>query len=52
MILIGNDEEQGQQIFKLDPAGYYTGFRATAAGQKQVESINFVSILALLPSLS
>jgi len=43
MILIGNDAELGPQIFKLDPAGYYVGFKATAAGQKQTESINFVS---------
>jgi 20S proteasome subunit alpha 1 len=40
MILIGIDPERGPQVFKLDPAGYYVGFKATAAGQKQQESIN------------
>jgi len=40
MILIGNDPELGPQIFKLDPAGYFVGFHATAAGQKQQESMN------------
>lgn len=40
MILIGQDAERGPQIFKLDPAGYFVGFHATAAGQKQQESMN------------
>jgi len=40
MILIGYDPERGSQIFKLDPAGYFVGFHATAAGQKQQESMN------------
>jgi 20S proteasome subunit alpha 1 len=40
MILIGVDFEVGPQIFKLDPAGYFVGFHATAAGQKQQEAMN------------
>lgn len=40
MILIGIDDELGPQCFKLDPAGYFVGFHATAAGQKQQEAIN------------
>jgi len=40
MILIGIDFEMGPQIFKLDPAGYFVGFHATAAGQKQQEAMN------------
>lgn len=40
MILIGIDPEFGPQIFKLDPAGYFVGFHATAAGQKQQEAMN------------
>jgi 20S proteasome subunit alpha 1 len=40
MILIGEDPELGPQIFKLDPAGYFVGFHATAAGQKQQEAMN------------
>lgn len=40
MILIGIDPEHGPQVFKLDPAGYFIGFHATAAGQKQQEAMN------------
>ena len=40
MIIIGHDEFLGPQVFKLDPAGYFVGFHATAAGQKQQESMN------------
>ncbi|KAL7424229.1 Proteasome subunit YC7alpha/Y8 (protease yscE subunit 7) [Cryptotrichosporon argae] len=42
MILIGPDDERGPQVFKLDPAGYYVGYKATAAGQKQTEATNFL----------
>ncbi|GAW09640.1 20s proteasome subunit [Lentinula edodes] len=40
MILIGIDAEYGPQCFKLDPAGYFVGYHATAAGQKQQEAMN------------
>jgi len=40
MIIIGIDSEFGPQCFKLDPAGYFVGFHATAAGQKQQEAMN------------
>ena len=40
MVLIGIDEEFGPQCFKLDPAGYFVGFHATSAGQKQQEAMN------------
>lgn len=40
MVLIGLDPEHGPQVFKLDPAGYFIGFHATAAGQKQQEAMN------------
>lgn len=40
MIVIGIDAEFGPQCFKLDPAGYFVGFHATAAGQKQQEAMN------------
>ncbi|KXS09956.1 N-terminal nucleophile aminohydrolase [Gonapodya prolifera JEL478] len=42
MILIGYDDERGPQLFKSDPAGYYVGYRATAAGQKQQEALNYL----------
>lgn len=40
IILIGYDDELGPQLFKCDPAGYYVGYRATAAGAKQQEALN------------
>lgn len=40
MILIGIDPEHGPQCFRLDPAGYFVGFHATSAGQKQQEAMN------------
>jgi 20S proteasome subunit alpha 1 len=44
MMIVGldSDAERGPQVFKVDPAGYYVGFRATAAGVKQTEAINFL----------
>lgn len=42
MILIGFDEENGPQVFKTDPAGYYCGFKATSAGSKQLEANGFL----------
>jgi 20S proteasome subunit alpha 1 len=44
MIIVGldSDPERGPQIFKVDPAGYFVGFRATAAGVKQTEAINYL----------
>ncbi|ODN83442.1 hypothetical protein L202_01582 [Cryptococcus amylolentus CBS 6039] len=42
MILIGQDDERGPQLFKLDPAGYFTGYKATSSGQKQTESANYL----------
>ncbi|KAI8968541.1 nucleophile aminohydrolase [Mycotypha africana] len=40
MILVGFDEELGPQLYKCDPAGYYVGYKATAAGAKQQEALN------------
>jgi 20S proteasome subunit alpha 1 len=42
MILIGHDEELGPQLYKCDPAGYYVGYKATSAGAKQQESLNYL----------
>lgn len=42
MIVIGVDIELGPQVYKCDPAGYYCGFKATAAGVKQTEATSFL----------
>lgn len=42
MILCSYDDEAGPQLFKCDPAGYYVGYTACAAGQKQQECFNFL----------
>ncbi|AMD22257.1 HGL083Wp [Eremothecium sinecaudum] len=39
LTFISVDEETGPAIYKCDPAGYYTGYKATAAGPKQHELI-------------
>lgn len=41
-ILFAIDEELGPQLFKTDPAGYYVGYKATAAGAKEQEAVNFL----------
>ena len=37
---ISIDEEKGPQLFKVDPAGYYVGYKACAAGSKEQEATN------------
>jgi len=41
-MLIGIDEERGPQLFKVDPAGYYVGYKAASAGAKDQEADNFL----------
>lgn len=36
------DESRGPQIFKCDPAGYYTGVKAVATGPKQQEATTYL----------
>lgn len=38
MVLIAYDDELGPQVFKADPAGYYSGYRAVSVGAKQTEA--------------
>jgi 20S proteasome subunit alpha 1 len=40
--LISVDSEAGPQLYKCDPAGYYTGYKATATGPKMQEALNFL----------
>jgi len=41
-IFAGIDEEKGPQLFRVDPAGHYTGYMACAAGQKEQEANNLL----------
>ena len=45
MIIVGIDVEgevSTPQLFRCDPAGYYVGYKATSAGQKEQEANNFL----------
>ncbi|EAW09704.1 proteasome core particle subunit alpha 1 [Aspergillus clavatus NRRL 1] len=42
MTLISVDSENGPQLYKCDPAGYYVGYKATASGPKQQEALNYL----------
>ena len=39
-ILIAYDDEAGSQVFKVDPAGFFVGYKATSTGQKHQEALN------------
>lgn len=41
-LLVGIDEERGPQLFKVDPAGYVVGYKATAAGSKDQEATTWL----------
>ena len=45
MIIVGIDvegENKIPQLYRCDPAGYYVGYKATSAGQKEQEANNFL----------
>jgi 20S proteasome subunit alpha 1 len=37
-ICVSIDDERGPQIFKVDPAGQYTGYKACSSGVKEAET--------------
>eukprot|EP00088_Acartia_fossae_P010384 TRINITY_DN15168_c0_g1_i1.p1 TRINITY_DN15168_c0_g1~~TRINITY_DN15168_c0_g1_i1.p1 ORF type:complete len:247 (-),score=64.22 TRINITY_DN15168_c0_g1_i1:82-822(-) len=42
MILIAYDEELGPCVYKTDPAGYYSAYKAVSVGSKQTEANSFL----------
>merc|ERR1712166_118553 len=40
IILFSIDDEKGAQLFQIDPAGYYAGYKGCAAGAKENEAQN------------
>jgi 20S proteasome subunit alpha 1 len=53
MMLCAVDDEAGPQLFKCDPAGYFVGYTACSAGQKQQDAFNhFEKKLKRQPKLS
>ncbi len=41
-MLCAIDDEKGPTLYKVDPAGYFMGYRAVAAGVKEQDAINFL----------
>ncbi|PWA98171.1 proteasome subunit alpha type-6 [Artemisia annua] len=41
-MVLGIDDENGPKLFKCDPAGHFFGHKATSAGLKEQEAINFL----------
>ncbi|PSR96953.1 Proteasome subunit alpha type-6 like [Actinidia chinensis var. chinensis] len=41
-MVLGIDDEFGPRLFKCDPAGHFFGHKATSAGLKEQEAINFL----------
>uniref|UniRef100_A0A7E4VI17 Proteasome subunit alpha type n=1 Tax=Panagrellus redivivus TaxID=6233 RepID=A0A7E4VI17_PANRE len=42
MLLLSYDAEEGAQIFRVDPAGYYRGMRGVSVGVKQQSANSFL----------
>ncbi|OKL60396.1 Proteasome subunit alpha type-6 [Talaromyces atroroseus] len=40
--IISVDEERGPQVFKCDPAGYFSGYKAVSSGPKYQEASNYL----------
>jgi 20S proteasome subunit alpha 1 len=39
-LLFTFDDEKGPQLFKIDPAGHFVGYRATSTGEKEQSAVN------------
>jgi 20S proteasome subunit alpha 1 len=39
-LLFTIDDERGPQLYKIDPAGYFVGYRAAATGEKEQSAVN------------
>lgn len=39
-IVAGIDEEKGPTLYKIDPSGYYYGYRAVSSGVKEQDAVN------------
>ena len=44
-IIAGIDEEKGPSIYKVDPAGFYYGYKAVASGVKEQDAMNYMEKL-------
>ena len=42
LTVVGIDEERGPQLYQVDPSGYFIGYKACAAGEKDEEAKNFL----------
>lgn len=42
LILVGVDKERGPQVYRVDPAGLYRGYKGTAAGVKETAAMNYL----------
>ena len=38
----GIDGKRGPSLYKVDPAGYYYGYKGVASGVKEQDAINFL----------
>ncbi|CCI48184.1 unnamed protein product [Albugo candida] len=41
-MLIGIDDEKGPQLYKIDPAGHFWGYKATSAGKNEQQALNYL----------
>ncbi len=39
-LLFTMDDERGPQLYKIDPAGHYMGYKAAATGEKEQSAVN------------